>query len=145
LAIARTRAANPAAELARPAAVGKLFSETIRSGRDDSFGRDGWDDSSAARRERSSRKHACVRAPLTSWGEELRRRVSSAKEEEQAAVVCVRKSACERVTETEELVGRLSFGSRFPQYLSLSIVSDVWGRGYYLTTAMLTGAVVLAW
>ena len=28
--MARTRAANPAALLARPAAVGKLFSETIR-------------------------------------------------------------------------------------------------------------------
>jgi hypothetical protein len=43
------------------------------------------------------------------------------KEKEHAAVVCVRKSAWERVTETEELVGRLSFGSRFPQYLDLSI------------------------
>ena len=69
------------------------------------------------------------------------------KEEEQAAVVCVRKSAWERVTETEELVGRLSFGSRFPQYLVLSILFEVWGKGgvIYLTTAMLTGAVVLAW
>jgi len=86
-----------------------------------------------------------VRAPLTSWGEEFRRRVSSEKEEEQAAVVCVRKSAWERVTETEELVGRLSFGSRFPQYLDLLISCAVWGRGPHLTTAMLTGAVVLAW
>jgi hypothetical protein len=43
------------------------------------------------------------------------------KEEEQAAVVCVRKSAWERVTETEELVGRLSLGSRFPQYLDLLV------------------------
>jgi len=67
------------------------------------------------------------------------------KEEEQAAVVWVRKSAWERVTETEELVGRLSFGSRFPQYLDLSILCEMWGRGCYLTTAMLTGAVVLAW
>lgn len=67
------------------------------------------------------------------------------KEEEQAAVVCVRRSDWERVTETEELVGRLSFGSRFPQYLDLSIQGEVWGRGLYLTTAMLTGAVVLAW
>ncbi len=56
------------------------------------------------------------------------------KEDEQAAVVCVRKSAWERVTETEELVGRLSFGSRFPQYLVLSILFEVWGegRGYLL-------------
>jgi len=57
-AIARTRAANPAAELASPAAVGKLFSETIRRGRVESFGSDEFDDSRAARRERSSRKHA---------------------------------------------------------------------------------------
>jgi hypothetical protein len=49
--------------------------------------------------------------------------------DEQDAVVCVRRSSCERVTLREELVGRLSFGSRFPQYL---------------ITAILTGAVVLA-
>ena len=42
------------------------------------------------------------------------------KRAEQAAVVCVRKSSWERVTEMEEFVGRLSFGSRFPQYLNLS-------------------------
>ena len=41
----------------------------------------------------------------------------------------VRRSDWERVTEREELVGRLSLGSRFPQYF---------------ITAMLTGAVVLA-
>jgi hypothetical protein len=39
------------------------------------------------------------------------------KEAEHAAVVCVRRSAWERVTETEEFVGRFNFGSRFPQYL----------------------------
>jgi hypothetical protein len=129
--MARTRAAKPAAEEARPAAVGKLFSETIESGKEESFGRVGLDDSRAERRERSSRKHAWVRAPLTSWGEEFRRRVSSVKEEEQAAVVCVLKSAWERVTETEELVGRLSFGSRFPQYLEMSVCCGV-GEGYSL-------------
>ena len=43
--------------------------------------------------------------------------------------MCVRRSDWERVTEREELVGRLRVGSRFPQYF---------------TTAMLTGAVVLA-
>ncbi len=48
---------------------------------------------------------------------------------EQEAVVCVRRSDWERVTEREELVGRLSFGSRFPQYF---------------ITAIFTGAVVLA-
>lgn len=67
------------------------------------------------------------------------------KEEEQAAVVCVRKSAWDRVTETDELVGRLSFGSLFPQYLEMLTRCEVWGRGRYFTTAMLTGAVVLAW
>lgn len=106
-----------------------MFSETIRSGREESLGRDGLDDSRAERRERSSRKHAWVRAPLTSWGEEFRRRLSSVKEEEQAAVVCVLRSAWDKVTEMEELVGRLSFGSRFPQYLDLSVFCDMWGRG----------------
>lgn len=50
------------------------------------------------------------------------------KEAEQDAVVCVRRSAWERVTEREELVGRFSAGSRFPQYLEqlvgLSKLSD---------------------
>lgn len=99
--------------------MGKLFSETMRRGRLDSFGREENDDSREERRERSSRKQAWVRAPETSWGEPFRRRVSSGpKEEEQAAVVCVRRSDWERVTDTEEFVGRLSFGSRFPQYLN---------------------------
>jgi len=48
---------------------------------------------------------------------------------EQEAVVWVRRSDWERVTEREELVGRFRVGSRFPQYF---------------ITAMLTGAVVLA-
>lgn len=117
-AIARTRAAKPAAEEARPAAVGKLFSETILRGRVESFGREESEASRAARRERSSRKQAWVRAPVTSWGDELRSRESEVgKDAEQAAVVCVRRSDWERVTEIEELVGRLSLGSRFPQYL----------------------------
>lgn len=98
--------------------MGKLFSDTIRNGRVESLGREESAASSAVRRERSSRKQACGRAPLTSWGEPLMSRVSSEpKEAEHAAVVCVRRSAWERVTETEELVGRFSFGSRFPQYL----------------------------
>lgn len=33
------------------------------------------------------------------------------------AVVCVRKSSWERVTDNDELVGKLSLVSRFPQYL----------------------------
>ena len=36
---------------------------------------------------------------------------------EQEAVVCVRRSAWSSVTERDELVGRFSFASRFPQYL----------------------------
>lgn len=39
------------------------------------------------------------------------------KEAEQEAVVWVRRSAWESVTESEELVGRLRARSRFPQYL----------------------------
>ena len=39
------------------------------------------------------------------------------KVEEQDAVVWVRRSFCERVTEREEFVGRLRVGSRLPQYL----------------------------
>jgi hypothetical protein len=53
----------------------------------------------------------------------LRRRESllvsgdEAYEAEQEAVVKVRRSDWERVTERELLVGRLSLGSRLPQYL----------------------------
>ena len=93
LAIALTSAAKPAAELAKPAAVGKLFSETIRREREASFGREESADSRAVRRARNSRKQACVRAPETSWGEPLICRVSSLKAEEHAAVVWVRRSA----------------------------------------------------
>lgn len=115
--MARTRAAKPAALEARPAAVGKLFLETIRRGREDNLGREGLEASREERRARSSRKQACVRAPDTLSEMVFRRRVSSAKEAEQAAVVCVRRSFWDRVTEIEELVGRLSLGSRLPQYL----------------------------
>lgn len=80
------------------------------------------------------------------------------KVEEQVAVVWVRRSSCESVTEMEELVGRFSFASRFPQYLLVrEYISWVSWRGQckkyngrgrgsftYLTTAILTGAVVLA-
>lgn len=75
--MARTRAANPAAEDARPAAVGKLFSETMRRGKVESLGSDGFSASSAALKERNSRKQACVRVPETSCGLEFRSRVSS--------------------------------------------------------------------
>ncbi len=39
------------------------------------------------------------------------------KVDEQVAVVSVRRSRWESVTEREEFVGRLRVGSRFPQYL----------------------------
>lgn len=83
-----------------------------------SLGRDESASSSRARRARSSRKQAWVRAPVMSEGSLLRVRESpSGKDAEQAAVVRVRRSDWERVTERDELVGRLSLGSRFPQYL----------------------------
>lgn len=71
------------------------------------------------------------------------------KVEEQEAVVWVRRSDWERVTEREELVGRLREGSRLPQYLqsfcqSCSRVVEAKGGKRYLITAMFTGAVVLA-
>lgn len=77
----------------------------------------------------------------------------------------VRRSDWERVTEREELVGRLSVGSRFPQYLNGGLLAggggtmsgirgvgaggsvgkgSDWGACNYLMTAMFTGAVVLA-
>ncbi len=91
--MARTSAAKPAAELARPAAVGKLFSLTIRRGYVDSGGRFGSCCSSLCRRERNSRKQACVRAPETSWASEFRTSVSGwGNDGEQAAVVWVRRS-----------------------------------------------------
>lgn len=71
-AMARTRAAKPAAEDASPAAVGKLFSETMCTLYSLSFGRAGFTSSSFLRRALSSRKQACWRAPETSWDSLLR-------------------------------------------------------------------------
>ena len=143
--MARTRAAKPAAEEARPAAVGKLFSDTILSGRDERFGKVGSRDSSSFRRERRERRQACVRAPEMSWGLPFRVRVSFWKAGLQEAVVWVRRSSCERVTEREELVGRLRAVSRLPQYLTS--ISDQYRKKLcrcelvaYLMTAMFTGA-----
>lgn len=69
------------------------------------------------------------------------------KVEEQEAVVWVRRSDWERVTEREELVGRFREGSRLPQYLVEIYQSCSMNEGKerrYLITAMFTGAVVLA-
>ena len=79
--MALTRAANPAAELASPAAVGKLFSDTMWSGKVESLGSEASLSSSCLRRARSSRKQAWVRAPETSCGERLRIRESPSVEE----------------------------------------------------------------
>jgi hypothetical protein len=110
LAMARTRAAKPAADEARPAAVGKLFSETILRGSEESLGASGFSCSTVWRRARSSRKQACVRAPDTSWEAPLRSSESAVYEGEQEAVVWVRRSAWERVTLRDEFVGRLLRG-----------------------------------
>ena len=48
--MARTRAAKPAAEDARPAAVGKLFALAMRRGKVESFGKEGSASSSSERR-----------------------------------------------------------------------------------------------
>lgn len=117
--MARTMAAKPAAEDARPAAVGKLFSDANFRGRFEVFGNEGSDASRAALLARSSRKHACVRAPDTSAACPFRVRLSpSAKEAEHDAVVRVRREACDSVTDRLELVGVLSFAFAFPQYLN---------------------------
>jgi hypothetical protein len=85
--MARTRAAKPAALEARPAAVGKLFSETTLSFRSASLG---WESSAAStsfRSWRSSRKQACVRAPEMSWSLPFSVSESWVKSGEQEAVV----------------------------------------------------------
>ena len=90
----------------------------MRRGKVDRCGRDGFAFSSSERRARREERQACDRAPSSDSGLPLRVRVSGAeKVEEQDAVVCVRRSAWASVTEREEFVGRLSFGSRLPQYL----------------------------
>ena len=146
-AIALTNAAKPAAELARPAAVGKLFSLTIFRCIELSLATCGAPASSFCRCCRSSRRQAWVRLPLMSWGWPLRVSVSESKDGAQEAVVCVRRSSCERVTERELLVGRLRVGSRLPQYLVKHMLAQ-WGWfcgiGTNFITAMLTGAKVLA-
>jgi hypothetical protein len=98
--------------------VGKLFSDTSFRGRLEILGSDESDASRAARRARSSRKHACVLAPEISEASPLSVRLSpSEKEAEHEAVVRVRRSACDSVTDRLELVGVLSLGFALPQYL----------------------------
>lgn len=77
----------------------------------------------------------------------MRERESESNEGEQEAVVCVRRSSWDRVTEMEPLVGKFSVGSLLPQYLEGG-VSELWrcyvGLQTDLITAILTGAKVLA-
>jgi hypothetical protein len=146
--MARTKAAKPAADEARPAAVGKLLRETILRGSDESLGSDESASSTWRRRVRSSARQACVRAPEMSWSEPLRVRESLGYWLLHEAVVWVRRSSCDSVTERELLVGRLSLASRLPQYLccSLACLSILLclSSQTHLMTAMLTGAKVLA-
>lgn len=118
--MALTSAANPAAEDARPAAVGKLLAETSRRVCFDSRGRDPSLDSTCSRSDRRCFKHACVR--LDDWmssASPLRIRESGPeKDSEHDAVVCVRKDFCDNVTDKDEFVGRFRVVSRLPQYLS---------------------------
>jgi hypothetical protein len=107
--------------------VGKLFSETILSGRVERFGSEESEASSLARNARSSLKQAWVRAPEISWAWEFKKRASDSKAEEHEAVVCVRRSDWDSVTLIEEFVGRFNFVSLFPQYLTgkLAPIPDI--------------------
>ena len=89
-----------------------------------------------------------MRAPEMSCSAPLRMSESLVYLTLQEAVVCVRRSSCERVTEREEFVGKFSLGSRLPQYLFF-LLGAVYGlvrlgMTAHLITAMLTGAKVLA-
>lgn len=76
---------------------------------------------------------ATGRGVLMSCGEPLRIKLSGkVYRAEQDAVVCARRSSCERVTDSEELVGRLRTGSRFPQYLDGMNKRKARSRGGYL-------------
>ena len=116
--MARTRAPKPAAEEARPAAVGKLLALTILRGKAESLGSEESLDSRSDRSWRSADRHAWVRGLVTSSAEPLRIRVSDPEYLSDAeAVVSVRSDFWDSVTLSEELVGKLSFVSRLPQYL----------------------------
>lgn len=110
-----TNAANPAAEEAKPAAVGKLFSETMCNFICDNFGESGV--SIDARKFLKSAKHAWVRGVSSDSNFPLSHNWSFSNDGEAEAVVNVRKSSWDKVTEIDELVGKFNDLSRFPQYL----------------------------
>lgn len=76
-AIARTKAAKPAADDASPAAVGKLFTLARRRGYVDSLGSELSACSSSERRDRNDLRQAVERGVVRSWGLPLRMSVSS--------------------------------------------------------------------
>lgn len=82
-----------------------------------SFGNEGSAISSSERYLRSAARQAFERGVSKDSGEPLRIRLSAVYVQEQEAVVWARRESWERVTLSEELVGRFNFGSRFPQYL----------------------------
>lgn len=87
MAIARTSAAKPAADDARPAAVGKLFSDTILRCMVLNLATEGAPSSMRLRCCRNSRRHAWVRFPEMSCSSPLRVSMSESKDGEQDAVV----------------------------------------------------------
>ena len=74
--MARMSAANPAAELARPAAVGKLLTETMFRGKEDRTGNLVSAVSSSTRRARREARQAFERGVSRDWGLPLRSRES---------------------------------------------------------------------
>ena len=124
LAMATTNAANPAAEDANPAAVGKLFSDTMCNFHLESWGKLGSVPSISARNFLKSAKHAFVLSDVKLSGFPLSQRISSLYSSDVATEVRVRKSSWDNVTEMDELVGKLRDLSRFPQYLSVCVSKD---------------------
>ena len=98
--------------------MGKLLVDTMRRGRMERRGSCASLASRLWRIVRSAVRQARGRGVVMSWGSPLRSSESGGWNcGEHAAVVSVQRSAWERVTESEELVGRFKVGSRLPQYL----------------------------
>ncbi|KAH3664099.1 hypothetical protein OGAPHI_004813 [Ogataea philodendri] len=114
LAIAEISAAKPAAEDARPAAVGKLFSLTMCNFISLNFGSDESAVSSSFLYCLRSFKHCCVLGVSNEWDSPLSQSESFSNDSEHEAVVRVLKSFWDNVTLMEEFVGRLRSLSLFP-------------------------------
>lgn len=138
-----TRAAKPAAEDASPAAVGKLFTDDICTANVESYedfsmsiirqstpvqrtlGIDGFLSSTCRLRLFISRIHVANLPPsLISSSTPFNHSLSFSKDGSARDVVVDRKWSWSSVTESEEFVGRISFVSLFPQYLSRENISD---------------------